>query len=74
MRDRHVRTRRAELEELRKHGLRIFYLAGKRDLTVWGQLVLLVRRWQDIEAAVARRGAGPWFIAINETNLREIKL
>jgi hypothetical protein len=73
-RDRHIRTKPAELALLHAHGLRVFWIAGKHDLTSWGYLVRLVKRWTDIEEAVATRGAGPWFLAVNETNLSEIHL
>jgi hypothetical protein len=71
-RDRHVRTRTAELERLRENGLRVFYIAGKRDLTSWGYLVRLVRRWDELERIINERGAGPWFMAIHETRITEV--
>jgi hypothetical protein len=73
-RDRRIRTKPAELEALKAAGLRVFWIAGKKDLTTWGYLVRLVRRWDDIERTIAAGGAGPWFYAVNETNLTEIPL
>ncbi|HET8893271.1 MAG TPA: hypothetical protein VFM96_04155 [Gaiellaceae bacterium] len=73
-RDRHIRTKPAELELLRMHALRVFWIAGKRDLTTWDYLVRVVKRWDEIERIVATRGAGPWFVAINETGLRDIPI
>jgi hypothetical protein len=73
-RDRRIRTKPAELEALRNAGLRVFWIAGKKDLTTWGYLIRLVRRWDEIEAMLATRGPGPWFVAVNETNLKEIPL
>lgn len=71
-RDKHIRTRPAEIAVLRSSGLRVFRLAGKRDLTTWGYLVRLVNRWDDIEQVVRDRGPGPWFYAVNEARLSEI--
>ena len=34
-RDRHIRTRTAELEALQQAGLRMFWIADKRDLSSW---------------------------------------
>jgi PIN like domain len=65
-RDRRIRTKPGELRLLRDHQLRVFWIAGKRDLTTWGYLVRLVRRWDDVEQALLDRGSGPWFVAINE--------
>jgi hypothetical protein len=70
--DRHIRTKPAELHAFRDHGLRVFWIAGKRDLTSWGKLLRLVARWDDIERTIAARGLGLWFMAINEFDLTEI--
>jgi len=71
-RDKRIRTKPGELELLREHGLRVFWIAGKRDLTTWDALGRLVRRWADIENALAEKGPGPWFVAVNEANIVEI--
>lgn len=71
-RDKHIRTRPGELEVLRSSGLRVFRLAAKQDLTTWGYLVLLVKRWDDMEQVVHDRGPGPWFYAILDGGLREV--
>lgn len=42
-RDRHIRTRPQELERFREAGLRVFWIAGKRDMSTWGWLSRLVR-------------------------------
>jgi len=41
-RDRHIRTRPQELERFREAGLRVFWIAGKRDMSTWGWLSRLV--------------------------------
>jgi hypothetical protein len=71
-RDRRIRTKPAEVALLREVGLRVFWIAGKRDLATWDYLVRVVRRWNEIEDAIAAKGAGPWFVAINETRLRDL--
>jgi PIN like domain len=73
-RDRRIKTKPAELQALKEAGLRVFWIAGKRDLTTWGYLTRLVRRWDEIERMLASRGPGPWFVAVNESSLKEIPL
>lgn len=71
-RDRRIRTKPVELELLHRHGLRVFWLAGKRDLSSWDYLVRFVTMWSDIERAIASKGPGPWFVGITEMGLRDI--
>jgi hypothetical protein len=73
-RDRHIRTKPAELAAFRAHGLRAFWIAGKRDLSTWDTLVRLVRRWNDIEEAIRVRGPGPWFYAVTDDRISEIRV
>jgi PIN like domain len=73
-RDRRIRSKPGELALLLDSGLRVFWIAGKRDLSTWDYLVRLVNRWQDIERVVAERGPGPWFMAIREAGVSEIAL
>jgi hypothetical protein len=73
-RDRRIRTKPGEIELLRQHNLRVFWIAGKKDGTTWDWLVRLVRRWDDIEDTLANRGAGPWFMAINVADVKELTI
>lgn len=73
-RDKRIRTKPAEVELLRSHSLRVFWIAGKKDLSTWGYLVRVVRRWDEIEEALATRGAGPWFMGINESRLSDLAI
>lgn len=73
-RDKRIRTKPGELELIRRHGLRVFWIAGKRDLSTWDALSRLVRRWADIEAALSAKGPGPWFMGISEANVSEIQV
>ncbi len=70
-RDKRIRTKPAELRLLREHALRVFWIAGKRDLRTWDYLVRIVRNWDDIETVIAERGSGPWFVAVTDRGLRE---
>jgi hypothetical protein len=74
LRDRRIRTKPAELLAFRRHAVRVFWVAGKKDLSVWDALVRLVNRWLEMERIVATRGPGPWFMAINENEITEIAL
>jgi len=73
-RDRRVRSRPGELEMFRAVGLRAFWLASKQDLSTWDYLVRFVRHWEEIEALVAERGPGPWFMAVGERDVTEVGL
>jgi hypothetical protein len=71
-RDKRIRTKPAELAALKRSGLRVFWIAGKKDLSTWDSLVRLVWRWNDIEDVLNSRNTGPWFYAINERDVIEI--
>jgi hypothetical protein len=73
-RDRHIRTRPGEIGRFVEHGLRAFWIAGRKDLTNWLYLKRLVARWDDIEAVLATRPTGPWMYAINESSLSELSI
>jgi hypothetical protein len=73
-RDKRIRTKPAELATYREHGLRAFWLASKRDLSTWEYLTRFVIHWNDIESLIAQRGAGPWFMALNERGITEIRV
>jgi len=71
-RDKRIRTKPAEVALLRQHAMRVFWIAGKRDLTTSDYLVRAVRRWDEIERTLVQQGDGPWFVAINENGLRSL--
>lgn len=73
-RDRHIRSKPAELAMLREQGLRVFWIAGKRDLNTWGYLVRMVHRWDDLERTITRLGEGPWFVAVHDRGLKQIAI
>src|SRR5689334_20243472 len=41
LRDRRIRTKPVELAAFRRHSVRVFWVAGKKDLSVWDSLVRL---------------------------------
>lgn len=73
-RDKHIRTKPGELRLLRDQGLRVFWIAGPKDLSTWDYVVRMVRRWADIEDAIATKGPGPWFVAITDAKLTDISV
>ncbi len=73
-RDRRISTKPAELRVLREHRLRVLWIAGKRDMSTWDNLVRMVRRWRDIENVMRERDRGPWFMPLREHDLAETRL
>lgn len=71
-RDKRIRTKPAELAAFKSAGLRVFWVAGKRDLSNWGNLKLIVKWWDRMEEIVRDRGSVPWFQAIHHTRIREL--
>lgn len=74
LRDKRIRTKPAELELFRQHGLRAFWIAGKKDTSTWDQLCRLVRRWGEMERIIATLPDGPWFMAIDQKAIKAIKV
>lgn len=56
-RDRRIRTKPQELQRFAEVGLRVFWIAGKKDLPTWGWLVRVVRHWDAIEGGPSTSGA-----------------
>ena len=73
-RDRRIRTKPQELALFRDAGLRVFWIAGKNDMSTWDWLSRLVRHWAAMERVITTRGAGPWFYAVTDGQLKEIPL
>jgi hypothetical protein len=71
-RDKRIRTKPVERSLLRAHGLRVFWIGGKKDLGSWGNLKLLVAQWDNIERIVGTRGEGPWFQVLTAGAVREL--
>jgi hypothetical protein len=73
-RDKHIRTRPAEVLQLRNAGLRVFHIGGRKDETTWGWLTWLVRLWPEMERIIQTRGPGPWFQVVHEHRIVELKI
>jgi hypothetical protein len=73
-RDKRIRTRPAEVQQLVNAGLRVFRIGGKKDATTWGWLTWLVGQWDEMENIIRNRGAGPWFYVIYEHKIVELAL
>jgi len=73
-RDKHIRTRPAELLQIGDASLRVLRIGGKRDLPTWEWLVWMVRRWDDIERLLRDRPSGPWIYLVNDAQLAEVPL
>jgi hypothetical protein len=54
-----------------EHGLRVFCIGGKRDLSTWEWLERVVRHWARMEALIKERGSGPWIYMLNESRVDE---
>jgi PIN like domain len=73
-RDKRIQRKAGEAIALRDHGVRMFVLTGKRDLTSWEKLELLVRSWSRIEKSVASNGVGPWVKRVTAAGVRDLVL
>lgn len=73
-RDRRIRTRPAELEAYRTHGIRSVWIGAKKDLRADEQAALFLRHEERLVREIIKRGAGPWAMALNTTGLRPIHL
>ncbi|MGS0686538.1 PIN-like domain-containing protein [Nakamurella sp. GG22] len=72
--DKKLRTRPGESNLVRAHGLRVIRLAPKRSLSNWAYLKMLMNRWDDIEAFVADRTLGPWFLRVRLNDVTEMDI
>lgn len=73
-RDKRIRAKHAKAMLYTENGLRVFGIAGKKDLSNWDTMCLLTRRWNAIERELKERGPGPWFMGINDTGLRDMQI
>jgi hypothetical protein len=73
-RDKHIRTRPAELRAYLEHGIRSVWLGTKQDLGPCDQLELFLAHEVRLEREITKRGAGPWALAMNATGVRPLNL
>ncbi len=70
-RDKKIRTRPAEWAVLAQYPLRMLVLTTVGNLDVWGQLRVLVARWDRIEELST--APAPWMYAVTKNGLREME-
>jgi hypothetical protein len=68
-RDKKLRSKPVEVRALWEHGLRVFCIGGRRDLSTWDWLERIVRLWPKMEELITERGAGPWIHMLNEARI-----
>ena len=73
-RDRHIRTKPVEKQLFVANGLRVFWISGPKDRGNWENLCRLVKMWPRMERVIERAGPGPWFYAVNDGNLNEMRV
>lgn len=52
------------------HGAKLFRIASKKPLNVWGQLEVLMARWRDIQRLGAKEG--PFIHLLYRTSVRQV--
>lgn len=70
-RDKKLRSKPVEVRALWEHGLRVFCIGGRRDLSTWDWLERVVRLWPRMEEIISERVAGPWIYMLNEARIDE---
>lgn len=64
-RDKRVRSRPAERQQIIDSGLRYIWIGGKRDESSWDWMRRLTRYWDALVALADDLGDGPWIITLN---------
>jgi hypothetical protein len=73
-RDKHIRTRPAELRVYREHGIRSVWIGAKQDLGPRDQLDLFIRHETRLRREITKRGSGPWALAMSPSGVRPLRL
>jgi hypothetical protein len=73
-RDDHIRRKSAEAALCREHRVRLVVMTGKKSLTMWDNLVLLIRQWDKLEKEVGRLGPGYWAQSLTSAGVRDLNL
>lgn len=68
-RDKRIRSRPLERRALLDHGVRACFLTSGGTLTLFDQLRLWLRNWDDIETLVAEQPA-PWLASVTRNGVR----
>ncbi len=68
-RDKRIRSRPLERQALLDHGVRACFLTSGGTLTLFDQLRLWLRNWDDIETLVAEQPA-PWLASVTRNGVQ----
>ena len=71
-RDKRIRTRPAELNAFREHGVRAIFIGGKQDLGPHDQVRLFLENERRILRLITKLGAGPWALQLSASGVREL--
>lgn len=67
-RDRAILSRRREVDAVIKAGAQLFAISAAPPLSVWGQLVIVTRQWEAMEAARDTE-PGPFVYLVSRTRI-----
>ncbi|MFJ9387637.1 hypothetical protein ACIRON_02370 [Nocardioides sp. NPDC101246] len=73
-RDKHIRTRPAELEAYHEHGIRSVWIGSKQDLGPFQQRDLFLLHEVRLGREITKRGPGPWALAMSPSGIRPLNL
>lgn len=73
-RDKHIRTRPAELNAYHEHGIRSVWIGAKQDLGPVQQIELFLQHELRLQREILKRGPGPWALALRPSGLRPLNL
>lgn len=73
-RDRHIRTRPAELAEYRAQGVKSVWLGSKRDMTPRDQADMFLMNEARLLREATKRGPGPWALAMSPSGVHPLHL
>ncbi len=73
-RDRNIHRKSGEAQLLRDHGVRMIVLTGKKDLSSWEKLTLLVQNWDRMEKRIRQNGRGPWAQRLTTSGFSDLPL
>jgi hypothetical protein len=73
-RDRHIRSRPAELHAYLELGIRSVWLGAKRDLGPVDQREIFLKHEQRLLREIVKRGPGPWALAMTPSGVSPIRL
>jgi hypothetical protein len=72
MRDKNIRKRKPEMDQLIRHGVKAFCLTTSGNLNKWDIATVLVPQWAEMTRI--GEGSGPFLYAVTRGGLREIFL